>query len=74
MKRTVLADIQVQEIIAARYTPLVLDFDDPAAKDFIVRYGIKGTPITLLMDSSGSVIRFVDGGVGKDDLIRFLEE
>ena len=74
MKRTVLADTKVQQLIESRYTPLIVDFDDPEAKEFLARYGIKGTPITLLFDSSGSVLRFIEGGVGKDDFIKFLEK
>lgn len=73
MKRTVFADTTVQQLVASRYTPLIVDFDDPTAKEFIARYGIRGTPVTLLLDSNGSVIRFIEGGVGKDDFIKFLD-
>jgi thioredoxin 1 len=74
MKRTVLADTKVQQLIASRYTPLIVDFDDPAARDFIARYGIRGTPVTLLFDSNGSVVKFIEGGVGKDEFIKYLEK
>lgn len=72
MKRTVWADAQVETVVKAGFTPVMLDVDDPNAAATVSRYGVKGTPVIILADPQGNVIKWVAGGVDKAAFLDFL--
>ncbi|HBE67984.1 MAG TPA: thiol:disulfide interchange protein [Planctomycetaceae bacterium] len=74
MKRNVWADEQVAEIVNAKFIPVAIEVDNPDAAGVLARYNISGSPVTILTDSSGRVIRWRGGGLGKTEFLEFLSE
>jgi protein disulfide-isomerase len=72
MKREVWADEQVTATVDAGFIALMIDVDDPNAADVISRYGIGVTPLTLVTDPEGNVLRQRAGGLGKTDFLELL--
>ena len=74
MKRTVLTDLEVLKLVDAKYTPLLVDFGDARSADIVTRYQIRGTPVMLVANAEGVFMRYVDGGVGKQEFLKFLNQ
>ncbi len=70
MKREVFADKEVSKVINSQFTPVIIDVDDPNAKELVQYYKVNATPTTLIIDSEGKVM---DKAIGKIDKEEFLE-
>ena len=72
MKRNVWADEQVAASVNARFIPVTIDVDDPAAAAALSRYRVDSTPTTIITDPQGKVLQQVAGGMGKTDFLELL--
>jgi protein disulfide-isomerase len=72
MKRTVWADRDVEAVVRAGFTPVMIDLDDPAAADAVRQYHVGGTPTTIIADPQGKILDRVEGGIGKDIFLGWL--
>ena len=70
MKREVFADKEVSKVINSQFTSVIIDVDDPNAKELVQYYKVNATPTTLIIDSEGNVM---DKAIGKIDKEEFLE-
>jgi len=74
MKRNVWADKQVEATVKARFTPVMIDADDPNTAETWKRYGVGATPTTIIIDPKGSVLERVEGGMGKTAFLELLRK
>lgn len=72
MKRNVWADQQVDAVVKAGFTPLMVDLDDPIAAETVSLYRVGATPTTIFVDSKRNVLERVEGGIGKADFLGLL--
>jgi thioredoxin 1 len=72
MKRSVWADEQVEAVVKAGFTPVMIDLDDPKAAAALSRYRVVATPTTIITDSQGNVLKRVDEGMGKAEFLDLL--
>ena len=72
MKRNVWADAQVEAMVNARFTPVVIDVDDPHEAPVLSRYRVGATPTTIITDTHGGVLTSVQGGVGKTEFLELM--
>ena len=74
MKRKVWADEQVMATVNAQFIPVAIDVDNPDEADVLARYNVGGAPVTIVTDSSGNVLRWRAGSIGKLEFLEFLGE
>jgi protein disulfide-isomerase len=74
MKRTVWADDQVEATVNAKFIPVLINVDDPAAAAALERYSISATPTTIITDALGNVLEQVQGGIDKSDFLKLLDQ
>lgn len=74
MKRTVWADEQVAASVNARFIAVTIDVDDPSAAETLERYRVGPTPITIITNPQGEILRQRVGGIGKADFLALLGE
>ena len=72
MKREVLADKEVEAILNSQFTPLIVDADDPKSARLVEQYKIGFTPITVITDAKGTVLKFATGGLDKKHFLELL--
>jgi thioredoxin 1 len=72
MKRTVFADEQVKDSVNAAFSPVTIDVDDPSAAEVVGRFGVRGTPVTMVTDPQGNVLQWKDGGMGKAEFLAWI--
>ena len=72
MKRSVWADPQVEAVVKAGFTPVMIYVDDPNAGAALTRYGVVATPTTIVTDPQGMVLRRAQGGMGKAEFLDLL--
>lgn len=72
MKRNVWADEQVAAAVNAAFIPVMIDMDDADAVAAARRYGIGGTPNTIITDSKGNVLQQKAGGLGKTEFLELI--
>ena len=72
MKRNVWADEQVEAVVKAGFTPVMIDLDDPNAAATVSGYRVVATPTTIITDSQGNVLKRVEGGMGKAEFLDLL--
>lgn len=72
MKRTVWADQQVEAAVAAGFTPVMIDVDDPNAAEVVKRFSVGATPTTIIIDPQGNVLDRVVGGMNKTGFLELL--
>ncbi|WP_053991619.1 thioredoxin fold domain-containing protein [Mangrovimonas sp. TPBH4] len=73
MKREVFADKEVMKAINSQVVPVMINIDDPNAKELVKHYKIGGTPITIFTDSQGNVLNYAVGKIGKTKFLEMLE-
>ncbi|MCS7468933.1 thioredoxin family protein [Stieleria sp. ICT_E10.1] len=73
MKRNVWADEQVAASVNAEFIPVEIDVDDPDDAAVLARYNIVGSPVTIVTDPEGSVLRWREGGLEKSEFLEFLK-
>jgi len=72
MKRNVWADEQVEAVVKAGFTPVMIDLDDPNAAATVSGYRVVATPTTIITDAQGNVLKRVEGGMGKAEFLDLL--
>jgi protein disulfide-isomerase len=72
MKREVFADPKVARAINAEVVPVMVYADSPGGDALFDQYNVGGTPITIFTDSSGNVLDYAVGGIGKDEFMDML--
>ena len=72
MKRNVWADEQVEAVVKAGFTPVMIDLGDPNAAATVSGYRVVATPTTIITDSQGNVLKRVEGGMGKAEFLDLL--
>lgn len=72
MKRSVWADEQVETVVKAGFTPVMIDLDDHNAAETVSRYHVGATPTTIITDPQGNVLERAEGGMGKTDFLQWL--
>lgn len=70
MKREVFADKEVETIINAHFTPVMIDVDNPNSIELLRYFKVNATPTTIILDSQGEVL---DYAMGKVEKKKFLE-
>lgn len=72
MKRTVWADGEVEAVVKAGFSPVMIDLDDPNAAGTVSRYRVFSTPTTIVADPQGNVLERAEGGMGKTVFLGWL--
>lgn len=72
MKRNVWADAEVEAAVNARFTPVMIDVDDPHEASVLSRYRVGATPTTIITDAHGGVLTRVQGVVGKTEFLELM--
>ena len=72
MKRKVWADEQVAESVNANFIPVAIEVDNPDDAAVLARYNIGGSPVTIVTDPEGNVLRWREGGLEKSEFLEFL--
>lgn len=75
MKRTVWADDQVESVVNAGFTPILIDVGEPGAStEALEHYKVDATPTTIIADAEGNVLEQVQGGMSKSEFLTLLEK
>ena len=74
MKRNVWADDLVAATVNAKFVPVMIYVDDPAAADALRRYNVGGPPKTIITDPDGKVLRQKAGGMSKAEFLGLLNQ
>jgi protein disulfide-isomerase len=72
MKRTVWADAQVEAVVKAGFTPVMIDLDDPNAAETVRRYHVGATPTTIITDPQGNILERAEVGMSKTVFLGWL--
>lgn len=72
MKRKVWADEQVTALVNAQFIPVAIDVDNPDDAVVLARYKVVGSPVTIITDPQGNVLRWREGRMGKADFLNLL--
>lgn len=72
MKRNLWADEQVEAVVKAGFTSVMIDVDDPNAAAAMSRHQVVATPTTIITDPQGKVFKRVEGGIGKTEFLELL--
>ncbi len=72
MKRSVWADEQVEAVVKAGFTPVMIDLDDLNAAETVSRYHVGATPTTIITDPQGNILERAEGGMGKTVFLGWL--
>ena len=75
MKRTVWADDEVESVVNAGFTPILIDVGEPgASSEALERYKVYVTPTTIIADAEGNVLEQVQGAMSKSEFLTLLEK
>jgi protein disulfide-isomerase len=72
MKRRVWADPQVEAVVSAGFTSVMIDLDDPNAAGTVSHYSVVSPPTTIITDPQGNVLKRLHGGIGKPEFLELL--
>lgn len=72
VKREVFADNNVAKSINSKIVPVMIDVDDPNAKEIVKRYQAGVTPIIIFTDHQGEVLDYAVGKIGKTKFLEML--
>lgn len=73
MKRQVWADVQVMELVNAKFIPVAIDVADPENAEIMTSYKIAGSPVTVVCESQGKVVDWRTGGISKSEFLELLD-
>ncbi len=73
MKRQVWADVQVMELVNAKFIPVAIDVGDPENAEIMSSYKIAGSPVTVVCESQGKVVDWRTGGISKPEFLELLD-
>lgn len=71
MKHEVWPDDQVRAAITSRFIPVFIDPDLPANREVLQHYTVRGFPTSLILDSSGTLVREANF-LTRNQMLRFL--
>lgn len=75
MKRTVWADEQVESVVGAGFTPILINVGEPGANsEALEKYTTYATPTTIIADVEGNVLDQVQGAMSKSEFLALLEK
>lgn len=74
MKRTVWADEQVESVVQAGFTPVMIDVDDPKEAETVRHFGVYATPTTMVVDPRGELLNRAQRGMNKTEFLEFLKK
>ncbi len=75
MKRTVWADEQVESVVGAGYTPILINVGEPGENsEALEQYQVYVTPTTIIADAEGKVLEQVQGAMSKSEFLALLEK
>lgn len=75
MKRTVWADDEVESVVNAKFTPMLIDVGEPGAfSEVLERYKAYYTPTTIITDAEGNVLEQVQGAMSKSEFLTLLKK
>lgn len=75
MKRTVWADDEVESVVNAGFTPILVDVGEPGGSlEALERYKVAITPTTIIADAEGNVLERVQGAITKSELLALLDK
>ena len=72
MKRTVWADKEVEAVVRAGFTPVMIDLVDPKEAGTVSQFSVFSTPTTIIIDPPGTILKRVQGGIGKTAFLELL--
>ena len=72
MKRQVWADKQVTALVNSQFIPVAIEVDSPDNAAVLTRYNVGGSPVTIVTDPQGNVLRWRAGGIGKSEFLELL--
>lgn len=72
VKREVFADNNIAKSINSKIVPVMIDVDDPKAKELVKRYQVKVTPMIIFINREGEVRDYTLGKIGKTKLLEML--
>lgn len=72
MKRQVWADPQVTASVNSQFIPVAIDVGNPDDAAVLTRYNVSGSPVTIVTDPQGNVLRWRAGGIGKSEFLELL--
>jgi thioredoxin 1 len=72
MKREVFADKKVMEVVNSEIIPVIVDIDNPNNKKLVKQYNVRVTPTTIIIDSQGKVLDYVEGKIEKKKFLEML--
>jgi len=73
MKREVFADHEVTNAINTHIISVMVDVDDPNAKELVSHYKVGTTPITIFTNHQGEVLDYAVGKIGKTQFLEMLK-
>jgi thioredoxin 1 len=72
MKREVFADHEVEKVVNAQVTAVIIDIDNPSTKELVAYYNVGATPTTIIVDVQGQVLDYAVGKVEKEKFLEML--
>jgi thioredoxin 1 len=72
MKRNVWADRQVTATVNAAFIPVMIDVGDQDSGEAMTRYRVGVTPVTIVVDPQGNVVKQKQGGMGKAEFLELI--
>ena len=73
MKRTVWADEEVESVVNAGFTAVLIDVGEPgASSEALERYQVHMTPTTIIADAEGKVLDQVQGEMSKLEFLTLI--
>lgn len=73
MKRQIWADEEVKVSVNTLFIPVEIDVDHPDNAEVVAGYNIGGSPVTIITDPQGTVLRWRAGRIGKAEFLGLLE-
>ena len=71
MKHEVWPDDKVRAAVLAHFIPVLIDPDLPINREVLERYGVRGFPTVLMLDTSGAAVKEANF-LTRDQMLRFL--
>lgn len=72
MKRQVWADVQVMQLVNAKFIPVAIDVGAPENAEILASYKVAGSPVTVVCEPHGEVVDWRTGGISKPQFLELL--
>ena len=74
MMREVFADEEVEKLVNAKVTPMMIDIDDSKTKKIVEYYKVGATPTTIIVNTQGQVLDYAVGKINKKEFLKMLND